>query len=539
MSRVRPVVLPVLVAAMALLSGTTAAAPQVPSAAVATDVRDTAALSLDGRTVTVFRSALGAATASERVAAAADRILARMRTRGTDSVGTQADPAGILLTLGGAPMFILTPSDIVTERGETLESRAASAGMQMRDVIDVENETHSVPRLLRAAAICIFSTLIFLLLLRVLVLGQRALLRRLPVVRRAGVVRNVAVGGFTLLRADQMVQFLRRTTTVILTAVGLIIAYLWLTFVLTRFAYSRPWGQALGGYLLHTLRMIALGVLHAIPGLFTIVLIFAITRTATRLVRAFFDAVESRSVEAPWIHPETANPTRRIVVAMMWMFALVVAYPYFPGSSSDVFKGVSVFAGVVLSLGSSGVMSQGMSGLVLMYARALRPGDYVRIGETEGVVTELGMLSTKIRTTKREEVTIPNAVVVGATVKNYSRLASEAEGVLLYTSVTIGYDTPWRQVHAMLIEAVGSTDGLRNDPPPFVLQTALSDFYIEYQLNCVLEDPVRRPSVLSSLHANIVDTFNNYGVQITSPHYIADPPEPIVVPREKWYTPPA
>jgi small-conductance mechanosensitive channel len=237
----------------------------------------------------------------------------------------------------------------------------------------------------------------------------------------------------------------------------------------------------------------------------------------------------------PWVHAETANPTKRLAVALLWVFAIVVAYPYLPGSGSDVFKGVSVFVGLVISLGSSGVVNQAMSGLVLMYSRALKPGDYVRVADTEGVVAELGLLSTKICTNKRELVTIPNGVVVGTTTKNYSRLAADGgSGVILHTSVTIGYDTPWRQVHALLLAAAERTPGLRRDPAPFVRQTALSDFYVEYQVNAHLEQPEERVAALSTLHENIQDCFNEHGVQIMSPHYEGDPATPKLVPPERW-----
>ncbi|MDQ6925228.1 MAG: mechanosensitive ion channel family protein, partial [Candidatus Eremiobacteraeota bacterium] len=250
-------------------------------------------------------------------------------------------------------------------------------------------------------------------------------------------------------------------------------------------------------------------------------------------------AVQAGRVEQAWFHPETASATKRIVVALLWLLALVVAYPYMPGSGSDVFKGISVFAGVVLSLGSSGIVSQGMSGLVLMYARALKPGDYVRVGDTEGTVTALGLLSTKIRTTKREQVTVPNAVMIGAGIKNYSRLAVEGDGVIIYTSVTIGYNVPWRQVEAMLLIAAQRTDGLLDTPKPFVLKTGLSDFYVEYQLNAHLAAADCRIPVLSALHGHVVDVFNEHEVQILSPHYMADPPTPAVVPRSRWFASPA
>lgn len=227
-----------------------------------------------------------------------------------------------------------------------------------------------------------------------------------------------------------------------------------------------------------------------------------------------------------------------MVVFVIWLFALVLAYPYLPGSDSAAFKGLSVFVGLMLSIGSSGVVNQAMSGLILIYSRALKTGDYVRIGDVEGIVLSQGILSTKIKTIKREEITIPNSVILSTDVKNYSRLAG-SEGVIVYTSVTIGYSVPWRQVHALLIMAADRTPGLRKQPPPFVGQVALSDFYVEYQINAYLEQPEKRLPTLAALHANIQDTFNEYGVQILSPHYEADPPAPVWVPKEKWYESPA
>ncbi|CAN5337585.1 hypothetical protein BH23GEM2_BH23GEM2_06600 [soil metagenome] len=215
-----------------------------------------------------------------------------------------------------------------------------------------------------------------------------------------------------------------------------------------------------------------------------------------------------------------------------------MAYPYIPGSGTDVFKGVSVFVGVVISLGSTGIVNQAMSGLVLMYSRALKPGDYVRVGETEGTVTKLAMLSTKIETTKHEEMTIPNAVMVANGIRNFTRL-SEGGGLIVHTDVTIGYDVPWRQVEALLLLAADRTPKLAKSPPPFVLKRELADFYVDYELNAYLSTPEQRIQVLSALHAQIFDAFNEYGVQILSPHYRVDPAEPAVVPRERWFAAPA
>jgi small-conductance mechanosensitive channel len=193
---------------------------------------------------------------------------------------------------------------------------------------------------------------------------------------------------------------------------------------------------------------------------------------------------------------------------------------------------------LMISLGSSGIVNQVMSGFTITYSRALRLGDFVRIGDVEGTVTHLGTLSTKIKTERREEVTIPNAVVISQVMTNYSRFA-ESEGVLLPTTVTIGYDAPWRQVHALLLLAAERTPGIRQQPPPVVRQSKLDDFYVAYTLLMVPEEPHLRLVVLDRLHANIQDAFNEHGVQIMSPHYEMDPQAAKLVPRDRWNLPPA
>ncbi|HSE67871.1 MAG TPA: mechanosensitive ion channel family protein, partial [Gemmatimonadales bacterium] len=275
-----------------------------------------------------------------------------------------------------------------------------------------------------------------------------------------------------------------------------------------------------------------------VPGLFTAVVILLFIRFLVRLTHGFFSAVQSGRVSVPWLHPDTAAPTERIVVTLLWLLGLVLCYPHLPGSGSEAFKGVSVLLGLLVTIGSSGSINQIMSGFILVYARALRPGDYVRVGEFEGTVAEVGLVATRLRTPWQEMVTIPNSVVLGAATTNYSGMV-RAEGLWYRTSVTIGYDAPWRQVHAMLCQAAERTRGVKREPSPFVLQTALSDFYVEYTLNFQPEDPAQRVFILSELHTNIQDAFNEQGVQILSPHFLLQPDHPVVVPRERWWCPPA
>ena len=195
-----------------------------------------------------------------------------------------------------------------------------------------------------------------------------------------------------------------------------------------------------------------------------------------------------------------------------------------------------MFLGLMVTLGSSGIMNQIMSGFMITYSRALREGDFVKIGDVEGTVMHLGVLSTKIKTLLSEDVTVPNAVVVSQTTTDYSRFA---DSVFTKTAVTIGYDAPWRQVHALLLEAAAKTSGLRAEPKPVVLQTALQDFYVQYTLWVCLLRQEDRLTVMDALHANIQDMFNEYGVQIMSPNYVFDPNAPKVVPKEHWFAAPA
>jgi small-conductance mechanosensitive channel len=257
----------------------------------------------------------------------------------------------------------------------------------------------------------------------------------------------------------------------------------------------------------------------------------------TRLVAQLFAGVRSGGIHLRWLRAETAEATRRIVTVLIWVFALAVAYPYVPGSGSIAFQGISVLLGVLISLGSASLVNHAMSGLVVVYSRAFQPGDFVRVGETEGVVQELGALSTKIAT-PWGEITVPHGVAVSASTINYTRPV-RGSGSLVSTTVTIGYDAPWRQVHALLLEAAAHTSGVRRAPEPHVLQRALSDFYVAYQLVAHVERPELSPEVLSELHQQIQDRFNAAGVQIMSPHFALQPAHPVSVPESRWFAPPA
>jgi small-conductance mechanosensitive channel len=268
--------------------------------------------------------------------------------------------------------------------------------------------------------------------------------------------------------------------------------------------------------------------------------IFLLARIATQVSRLLFDQIAAGELQFGALDDHTAPATRHLVNAAIWLFALAMAYPYLPGSQTDAFKGLSLLLGVMVSIGASGPVGQVVSGMILAFTRALKVGEYVRIREYGGTVTHLGLYVTRLRTGTGEEISLPNSVVVSEVTRNYSRNVEQG-GCILDTTVTIGYDTPWRQVHAMLLEAAEQHPALRKSPPPRVYQTALGDFYVNYNLVVQMDRStvLNRPQVLSELNALIQDVFNRYGVQIMSPQYFEDPAQPKIVPESAWYTAPA
>jgi small-conductance mechanosensitive channel len=488
------------------------------------------------RRITVFRSYYEQTSPAERARRAAER-LANLPEFGPNpqivaTETTSGQYTGSLITVDGNLAFGILTTDLDREAGETLKSAADQATAQLRAALEARTLQKSWSVLVKGIALSVVATIIALLGLWLLMRSSNAVLRSMDQ-RHSANTNPIKVGGFDL--RPPLHRINRGLTKLTTWAITVVLLYAWLIFVLLRFPYSQPWGLQLGSFLINLLQMLGRGLLRAAPGMFTVLVIFLLARIVARLVNALFYAVETESINLSWLHADTARATRRLVVALIWVFAITVAYPYVPGSSSDAFKGVSVFVGLMVSLGSAGLLNQVMSGLVVVYSRALRQGEFVKIGDDVGVVTEVGLLSTKLITRKREEITIPNAVLVGTRSVNYSRHAGDG-GAIVSTTVTIGYDAPWRLVHAMLLKAADQTAGVRKDPAPRVWQKSLSDFYVEYDLVVNLDRPEERIPVLSEMHTHIQDAFNEQGVQIMSPHFETQPNNKVFVPKSEWFT---
>ena len=494
-----------------------------------------ATLVFANRRIVQFRATVLGRTPFDRVASVTE-LLGRLVEAGPVQTMTVRSAAGASVVMAGDQLiFAVFPQDVDGLTGETPDGVAAAAATRLQQALNEVVELKTPGRVLWAAVNAVAGTLLLIVGLWGIVRLYRRVATR---VSQAAATRLERLpGGAVLTRVADARAGVRRLILLLLGLVGFAFAYGWLGFVLRQFPYTRPLGESLRGGVLSIAATIGQGILAELPNLAMLVAIFLVTRFLVRLVGLAFDAAEQGRLTLPWVYPETALPTRRIAAAILWGFALVMSYEYLPGAESDAFKGISVFAGLIISLGSTGVMNQAMSGLMLMYSRALRVGDFVKIGEVEGTVTHLGSLSTKVRTPRNEEITIPNAIVVANATTNFTRNAEG--GVFTPTSVTIGYDVPWRQVQALLLLAAERTDAVRRDPAPVVFQTSLSDFYVQYTLLVSLVNPARRLPSLALLHANIQDAFNEYGVQIMSPNYEADPEQRKLVPQQDWYAAPA
>ncbi|EAQ97104.1 mechanosensitive ion channel family protein [Congregibacter litoralis] len=295
----------------------------------------------------------------------------------------------------------------------------------------------------------------------------------------------------------------------------------WLNLVFTQFAWSRDLAVAIIAFVLAQFGLIAAAVVNYLPNLFIIAIIVVISRLVIRAVRGIFDGIRLERITLPGFYPDWAETSFGLSRLLIIAITLVIVFPYLPGSSSPAFQGLSIFFGVLVSLGSTSAVANVMSGIVITYTRGFKIGDRVRIADTEGDVIERSAFVTRIRTPKNEEVSVPNAMVMNNHIVNFSAQAKEA-GVLLHTTVTIGYDVPWPQVHQLLCDAAIATTQVLEDPAPFVLQTSLDDNYVAYELNAYIRNPSAKQQIASEMHAHIQDNFRDANIEILSPHYRAN-----------------
>jgi len=498
-----------------------------------------APLVIGNRTVHVFRAPLGAITPLERAAVAKQHIETAFDQPGEGWTSVEGTANGVVVALDGVPMFTVVEGDArsaLNERAEALANEASrtlqKAWLEHREHLDPKRHLWATGY---SAAILSSLFLLLWLLAKTSHRLQSFITRRLEA--RIDQLLPSGVGAHF---GDLLLTTAARAAVLLVWLIGLIAVFLALAQVLSRFALTRVLGEQMVESLQASVMLAVHAVATSLPGLFVAVLIFLLARLSTQLSRSLFARIAAGRLRWGALDAHTAPVTGQLVSAAIWLFALAMAYPYLPGSQTEAFKGLSVLLGLMVSIGASGLIGQVASGLILVFTRALRVGEYVRIQDQEGTVIHLGLLVTRLRTGMGEEISLPNSLVNSQVTRNYSRDAGKGR-CLIETTITIGYDAPWRQVHALLQEAAATIKTVCSKPEPYVVQTALNDFYVSYRLVAQIEVRADKPRarVLGELHAAIQDAFNRAGVQIMSPHYLGDPAQPKVVPEGHWLgTPP-
>jgi small-conductance mechanosensitive channel len=410
----------------------------------------------------------------------------------------------------------------VTDRDAKMAGRprqelASDYAQKIRSALAEQRETYSLRSILVGAGL-------FLLATAVLVIGIR-LLRMLftklyiKVASWEGIrIKPLKIQKLEILSSGRIIFILIKLLKSLRLAIILLLFYFYIPLVLDFFPWTHGVASVLYSYMISPIMTVAQSLLAFIPNLLFVAVIVVIIHYVIRGIRVIFSAIANGTISLPGFYRDWAMPTYKIVRFLVIAFGAVVVFPYLPGSKSPAFQGVSIFLGVLFSLGSTSAVANMVAGVILTYMRPFKLGDRVKIADAVGDVVEKTLLVPRVTTIKNVDITIPNALVLSSHIINYSSSAKEM-GLVLHTTVTIGYDASWRKVHELLIGAAQATEGALKEPAPYVLQTALDDFYVRYELNCYTNEPHKMAKIYSDLHQNIQDRFNEAGVEIMSPHY--------------------
>ncbi|WP_318556592.1 mechanosensitive ion channel family protein [Geobacter anodireducens] len=477
-----------------------------------------AAVTLNGKPLFYVRHRALSLMPRERAALISERLVRLARSPLVSPADVHAVEAETVTDIIAGDTLILTVTDDdARAEGKTRHELVQSYLDVIRKALEDYHNDYSVQSLIKGAGLTIAATILLALLLLIIK-------RSYPVVRNtieswSGTrIRDLKIQSFEIVSAGRITQVILSAVRWIRILAVFLLVCVYLLSVLSFFPWTRRFAPLLLHYLTNPLVTAVKAVADYLPNLFFIAVIVVIAYFISRLMKVIIGEIGKGTISIPGFYPEWAEPTCKICRFLVIAFAVTVAFPYLPGSESPAFKGISIFLGVLFSLGSTSAVANVVAGIIITYMRAYHIGDRIKVGDTVGDVVEKNLLITRLRTIKNVDVTIPNSLLLSSHVLNYSSSAQEY-GLILNTSVTIGYDTPWRQVHELLISAARRTEHVLELPEPFILQTALNDFYVTYELNAYTDKPNRMANLYSQLHQNIQDTFNEAGVEIMSPHY--------------------
>ncbi len=486
---------------------------------------------IDGKTLFVVRG-FSALPASERATDITKALINAAESSDSDivEIKIQKGKLGEEITFDGSVIMVITETDAEFEKSEidvvaTLHANAIEAAI-LKYRLDRSHDARvsgAINALLWTLGFVVFSILYFQLRSKLPQFIGKQIERRFAGVEEVtqDIVQGKAVAA--------LVQFFLRF---LLLLIYCFVVYYYISFVMFAFAESRPIAQILITYVTDPVINVIIGIINYIPNLVTIAIIVYFTHYAIRATKIFFTNIEAGTFKLKNFEPHWIWPSYNIVRALLIAIGIVFAFPYIPGSNSAAFQGLTILAGVMVSMGSNSVVSNVLAGLFVLYRRSANVGDRIKIGEHIGDVVRIQLTETHLKSVKNELISIPNAQMLNSEVTNYSSKI-DGRGLLLHTTVGIGYEEPQEKIEAMLLEAANRTTGLKKSPPPFVLWTALADYAINYQVNAYTTRGSSIPKMLSDLHKNIVAVFNENNVQIMTPSYEADTPEP-KIPTAPW-----
>jgi small-conductance mechanosensitive channel len=479
---------------------------------------------LDNQELFTIRQGIGSFSAQERAKSITDRIekIADDDALSPEDLTIKIDPEdkNPSIILGDTVIATITSRDakLHAVSQEVLAERALA---KMKAAIVRYRQERQPDNLLKDAVLTVSATLATVLIFWVIIFISS---RVFPQIQRliTSLVPGVVFQNFEIISSQTIGIFSLRVLQFIRTLIILTILYFYLTFVLRLFPWTRKFGDGFLQYFFSALEVISQEIAKYLPNIFIILIIVFITHYLLRAIKPFFTGLERENLVINGFYPDWAKPTYNLLSLLIIALAIVIAFPYLPGFNSPAFQGVSVFLGVLFSLGSTSAIANVVGGIILIYTRSFQLGDKISIGDVIGDVIEKGLLVTRIRTPANRIITIPNSSLLNTNVINFSVSQREFEQpLILQTTVTLGYDLPWRKVHETLKEAALATKFIVSEPAPFVLQTSLDDFYVSYQLNAYTDHPSKMVYIYSELHQNIQDKCNEVGIEIMSPHYKA------------------
>ncbi|TRU50746.1 MAG: mechanosensitive ion channel family protein [Microcystis aeruginosa Ma_QC_Ch_20071001_S25] len=479
---------------------------------------------LDNQELFTIRQGIGSFSAQER----AKSITARIEKIADDDALSPEDLTIKIDPEDKNPSIILGDTVIATITSKDAKLHAVSQDVlaeralaKIKAAIVRYRQERQPDNLLKDAVLTVSATLSTVLIFWTMIFIS---LRVFPQIQRliTSLVPGVVFQNFEIISSQTIGIFSLRVLQFIRTLIILTILYFYLTFVLRLFPWTRKFGDGFLQYFFRALEVFSQEIAKYLPNIFIILLIIFITHYLLRAIKPFFTALSRGTLVIHGFYPDWANPTYNLLSLLIIALAIVIAFPYLPGFNSPAFQGVSVFLGVLFSLGSTSAIANVVGGIILIYTRSFQLGDKISIGDVIGDVIEKGLLVTRIRTPANRIITIPNSSLLNTNVINFSVSQREFEQpLILQTTVTLGYDLPWRKVHETLKEAALATKFIVSEPAPFVLQTSLDDFYVSYQLNAYTDHPSKMVYIYSELHQNIQDKCNEVGIEIMSPHYKA------------------